>query len=437
MRITADQAAARVRAGLGRPPQDALEATVVLEAFGGLGSRTALALAPGAVDGAAAPAEGVASRSAPGDVSTASTREVLGLVATLLATTAWVAPLAAALGGGPTDRAWKIALPVSFFLQWLLRRRHLDGPHGLGRVRADRPVLAVLALACLAVPALLLLDPVVALPAALVVTWVGGLLVVIRGWGLPYAASLLLATWALHLGVPVVVDIALVVALTGVALAAALLTSRPDRARPTPWPRSLATACIGGGTGLLIISDPAVEWSSGEPFPVVALVPSLLAGLWAGRHLNRIWTVLLDALASTRLTGRLDGPTWRVFAGIVLGALARLVAATAVLSLAAAALLADTPARQSELLYLLGGLGAFGLVNFLAVLLESFARVRSAALVVGAALAAAATVVLAPAGLLPAQLAPLPAAALAAGLAAVVPVVRLVRRPSRTLATLL
>jgi hypothetical protein len=46
-------------------------------------------------------------------------------------------------------------------------------------------------------------------------------------------------------------------------------------------------------------------------------------------------------------------------------------------------------------------------------------------------------VVLAPAGLLPPEVAPLPAAALAAGLAAVVPVVRLVRRPSRTLATLL
>src|SRR5207249_9468603 len=65
MRIAPGQARARVEAHLGRPPQDALEAAVVLEAWGGLRARSALELgtsvlnlsarARGAPGGTAAP----------------------------------------------------------------------------------------------------------------------------------------------------------------------------------------------------------------------------------------------------------------------------------------------------------------------------------------------------------------------------------------------
>jgi hypothetical protein len=121
MTLSRKQAATRVAAGLGRPIQDALEAAVVLEALGGLRSPTALALAPGAID--ESPSEGhkgVKPRTQGGVVAAVSTREVLGLVVTLLATTAWVAPLAAALGTAATARAWQLALPISIALQWML-----------------------------------------------------------------------------------------------------------------------------------------------------------------------------------------------------------------------------------------------------------------------------------------------------------------------------
>jgi hypothetical protein len=45
MKITPPQARALIDAQLGRPPQDALEAAVVLEAWGGLASSSSLTLA--------------------------------------------------------------------------------------------------------------------------------------------------------------------------------------------------------------------------------------------------------------------------------------------------------------------------------------------------------------------------------------------------------
>ncbi|PPK92480.1 hypothetical protein CLV92_11481 [Kineococcus xinjiangensis] len=433
MRITPGQAAARVRAGLGRKPQDALEATVVLEAWGGLVSRTALPLAHQA-----------STRwrpTPPGRFPTATEQpsrvpvlEVLGLVATLLATTAWVAPLAAALGTDATERAWKIALPLSLGLQWLIRRRYLTDPEGMGRLRADVRVTRPVGVVCLLATAGLVVAPQLLLPVALVITWVGGLLVVVRGWGLPYALMLVAATAAPAFGVPVVVDVLLVVALTQAAVAAALLTSPLSHGTPTPWRRSLAAGAIGGASAVLIVADPSIVWSGEAAFPVLALVPAMLGNLWAGQHMNRIWTVLVEALASTRLEERTSRRNRRVFGGIVLGAFARLLLLTALLSVAAYPLLRESAATGGSLALLLLGLGCFGVVGFLTALLEGFSRVGAAAAVTLAALAGAAAVLLGATGSLP--LPSLAAAACAATAAAAWPVARLVRQPDRTLATL-
>ncbi|WP_345714330.1 hypothetical protein, partial [Kineococcus glutinatus] len=299
-----------------------------------------------------------------------------------------MAPLAAALGDETTGRAWKLALPLSLGLQWLLRRRYLTDAEGIGRLRADGPVLRAGALACVAVPVLLCVAPERALPAALLVTWVGGLVVVVRGWGVPYALGLLAATGAMSLGVPVVVDVLLVVVFTEVAVVAAVLTSAPSASEPTPWRRSLAAGALGGASALLITLDPTVVWSSSSPFPVVALVPSLVGSLWAGHHLNRIWTVLLEALASTRLAERGARRNWRVFGGIVAGAFARLLLGTALASALAWAALRGMTTDTWGLVALLLGLGCYGVVGFLASLLESFSRLWGAAAVTAAALAA-------------------------------------------------
>ncbi len=405
---------------------------MVLEAWGGLTARAALRLISPAALGAGHRTPHDLDRPT-GSLNKVSKLEVIGLIATLLATTAWVAPLASALGPESTARAWKIALPVSIGLQWLLRRRYLTGAGGIGRLRQDRGVLAIGAAGVLVVLAALALNPDVALPGALVVTWVGGLVVVVRGWGVAYGAALVIAMAGLLLGIDVVVDIALVVVLTAVAVTAALLTSPLRKERPTPWRRSLPSALIGALLGTLIIIDPSVEWSSTRPFPVIALVPALLGTLWAGHHLDRIWTILLSALASTQLRDRTSRRNWRVFASIVLGAVGRLVLGTGVASAVTFLVLRGDATNETQLLRLLLGLGAFGLVGFLASLLEGFSRLGGALLTVGAALTSAALVVNGPAFLAGQALL---VAAVVALLAALVPVVRLVRQPDRTLATL-
>jgi hypothetical protein len=328
MKITAKQAGARVHAGLGRPVQDSLEAAVVLEALGGLRSPTALALSPGAIDELADGGASGVRRARGGKVSQVSTREMIGLVATLLATTLWVAPLGAALGTSATARAWQIALPISIGLQWLLRRRGLNGQDGLSGLRGDRLVLRTAALCGAVVPVLLLLAPAPTLPAALIVTWVGGLLIVVRGWGVAYGICLVIATVMLHVGVPVVLNIVLVLLITDAAVLFGILTSPPSGVRPTTWRRSIPAAGIGFLLAVLIVTDPSVEWSSTRPFPVLALVPSLLGSIWANRHLNLIWTVLIGALASTRLVERSLRRNWRVFTAIIVGSFARLILGT-------------------------------------------------------------------------------------------------------------
>ncbi|WP_432572589.1 hypothetical protein [Kineococcus sp. SYSU DK005] len=459
MRITEGQAAARVRAALGREPQDALESAVVLEAWGGLVPRVAMPLArsgtaavraagPTGSAGIAGPAGSAQEPGEPGDpapaeepavrrqreVTPSDPRELLGLVAALLATTAWVGPLSAEFGTATTELAWKLALPVSFALQWLVRRRWLTDADGLGRLRAERgPVLAVGA-ASLLVPLGVLLAPAHALAAALVVTWVGSLVAVVRGWGVPYALALVLASAAVHAGLPVRWDVLAVVLLTQGTVAAALLTTAPSVRPPTPWRRSLPAAAVGAGTALLVVLDPSVGWASSASFPVVALVPSLLGSIWANRHLDRVWTVLLDVLASTRLREHARSRAAGVFGAIVAGAFARLLLVTAAASLVLGALLHRGGAPTSGVAGLLLGLGCFGVVGFLAGLLESYSRLVAAGAVVLAALAGE---VLAASGAAGAQVPPLAVAALAATAAAVPPLVRLVRQPARTLATML
>ncbi|MFP5345988.1 MAG: hypothetical protein ACLGIA_03025 [Actinomycetes bacterium] len=186
---------------------------------------------------------------------------------------------------------------------------------------------------------------------------------------------------------------------------------------------------------LLIVVDPGVDWSSTRPFPVVALVPSLLGTLWAGRHLNRIWTILLGALASTTLVERGTHSNRGVFRRIILGSVARLLLGTFAASVVVFFVIEEAPANEGALMRLLLGLGAFGLVSFLVALLESFSRLTGALFVTIAALAAGVLVLTGP-WALPGGSA-LVVSAAAAAAAAVHPVSRLVRMPDRTLATML
>jgi hypothetical protein len=261
------------------------------------------------------------------------------------------------------------------------------------------------------------------------------MLLVVRGWGVAYGASLVVATIMLALGVPVIIDILLILAITSVAVVAAWLTSPATGASPTPWRRCLPAGAVGFLLALLIVTDPSVVWSSSAPFPVLALVPSLIASIWANQRLQLIWTVLVSALASTTLVGRAQQRNSRVFARIILGSFARLLLGTVVVSVLAFGLLRGSANSDSGLASLLVGLAAFGIVGFLAALLEAFSRVLAALGVTAASLAGAQLALNTSVPNL--QNSSLAVAAVVAVLASCWPIARLVRHPDRTLATLI
>ena len=250
MRIAPGQARARVEAHLGRPPQDALEAAVVLEAWGGLRARSALELGTSVLNLSARDG-GAPGGTAPPPVTPVAPSRKRGLVlaVALLATVTWTAPLVGAFGLAVFQRGWALALPASLGVQWFVQRRTL-GEIGLrGRPWRDWLLLAG---APLAIGATGVVDPAVALAAALALVWASILVVVGRGWGLVYA-GIILACGLLMRVLPLAGwDLGLMLAVGAGGLGAAAATrAAPDR-RPTPWRLCIPAGLSGAMVGVLI-----------------------------------------------------------------------------------------------------------------------------------------------------------------------------------------
>ena len=187
-----------------------------------------------------------------------------------------------------------------------------------------------------------------------------------------------------------------------------------DPASPGRWTRAGGGALIGAAIGLLLVSDASVTWTEGTS-PALALLPSTIASLWAG---HRLWT--LEHLIPHAVTGVAvgsPGASRAPLAGLV-GSIARLVLLTAALS---AVLLVVEPGSAS----LLAGFGLLALATLLASLLESLGRAQWAVAGVLAGLAVVWSG------------APLAAGAAVAVLVLLPPVLVLLARPARTLATAL
>ena len=102
-----------VEARLGRAPQDALEAAVVLEAWAGVPAPAGARDGPGndaasARGAAGQPAAPVAPQRPPG-----MALEGAAFLVTVVAIALWAEPLAAALGVGAVERALELALPLT------------------------------------------------------------------------------------------------------------------------------------------------------------------------------------------------------------------------------------------------------------------------------------------------------------------------------------
>jgi hypothetical protein len=383
--LTGDRAGAIVGARLGRPPQDVLEAAVVLEAWGGVGSEAALGLDPAAVLPAHAQPAAAAQRwDAEEDEGRESiVAESVALLVAIVAVATWAGPLSRAFGATTLEHALHLALPLTLGLQWTVRSRYLGRPSGLRCLAEERGRVLLAALA-VALP-LALVPHVGPLADVLVVIWVGGTLLARRGWGLAYAA--LVAGEALALGahVPAAASLLGLAAAVCAAGVVAVATARgpapeaPGRAR-----RALAAGAIGALLGALLVGDQSLGWGVHGAFPGLALVPSVIGSLWGGYHLWQLHAAVPRGLRGVPLaqaSGRIpEGPATQ----ILLGALARLAGVTTALSLLVLAAAPWTQGTDRPGLFL--AFGAAALVCLLVSLHESLGYPRWAFTVAAASL---------------------------------------------------
>jgi hypothetical protein len=422
-----------VEARLGRPPQDMLEAAVVLEAWAGVSAEAALAAAS-----ATMPAEPDAPQPSVGRLPRGRDREGVlvdgaAFLLTVVAIACWAAPLADDAGLSAVERALALALPLTLALQRALGSRFLDRPRGIAELARHRIPLALATLAVLVLPTLVLGTGGL-LAGLLTVTWTGGTVLIRRRWPALYVGVILAATAAMLAGAPAETVVAAAAGATLLAVALALRGSarvgRRSLGRAEPV---VVAGAIGVGLGAMLVLDRTVSWTEGA-VPALALIPSTVAALLAGHHLRHLELAIPTALSGvaagvTRRRGLGRGPT-----RVLLGALGLLLALSAALS---APLLWVSPwlGQSARGAGVLVGFAVVALASMLVGLLETLGRGRWALLAVACGAAAEAIVALA-------DLRPFAGAGLATGglvvtLLVLPAVVALLRRPARTLATAL
>jgi len=422
-----------VRARLGRPAQDVLEAVVVLEAWGGIPTHDAFGVSAEVLAGRREP-DAPARRWAPPDPGGRESvvAEGIALLMAILAVAAWAGPLSRELGAAALARALQIALPLTLALQWTLRSRYLSRRAGLRCLLEDRTSLIFLATA-IGIP-LSLLPPFGPVAGIFVVIWVGGTLLSRRGWGLGYGTLVVGEAWALGAGAPAMASLVVVAGATTLAVLVAIATSEASTGeQPGRLARALAAGLIGALLGGVLIGDATLGWGVHGAFPALALVPSVAGSLWGGFHLWQFHAEIPRGLRGVPLA-QAGGPIARgPAARIVLGALARLLGVTLVLSLGVIA--AGHWTRGTDRPSLFVAFGCAALVCLFVSLHESLGYLRWALFSAAAGLA----VELAAQRLFAVSV---PGAALIAGASvgaalALAPLTRRLRSPGRVLATAL
>lgn len=426
-----------VEARLGRPPQDRLEAAVVLEAWGGVRPPHGLEVAVAAVDAAhGRPARSVASLGASQPRDKAVVAEGLALLVAIVAVALWTRPFGRALGTTVWDDAVRLALPVTLGCQWLLRSRYLERPGGLALLRRDGAgVLLALGAGCAAAAH----GESTRFAAALVVTWVGGAVLIRRGWGLLYVALLVAVAIDVNRGGDPRRTLAAVAAATLLLAVVFVVTAGATRGAPGRPRRAVAAGLIGAGIGALLVLDTSVGWGAEGVLPALALVPSTAGSFWGGYHLWRFYDAVPRALAGVPVA-EADRASLRSPALAVLGgAFGRLLGTTLVLSvlvLVAARYVAEPQsAAAAGRIALLGGFGLVALATLLLSLQHSLGFSSWALFTLTCALAAEA-------GVTQLSAPPFAGIALVTGAAvavvlAIPPVIGLFLRPGRVLATIL
>ncbi len=374
-----------IDARLGRPANDVLEAAIVLEAWGGAPASEALAGAPELVRHDVPRQRGHGRTEHRDDRERASLLgEALTLVMSILSVAAWAQPLRATVGAETLTVAVRIALPLAIALQWAARSRYLSRREGLSLLAHDGPQAALLLLVAIFLP-LALSGAAGRLAALLTVVWTAGAILTRRGWGVPYGLTLVLTTVALDERHSPYLPLGALALLTSALCVAAL---RTRRAQPTTRAgsvrRAVLAALLGGGAGVLMVGDPSLGWGVRGSQPALALLPAVAGSFWGGYHLWNLYQALPEGLRGLPLEGAarigFGDPAMRVF----LGAVARLLAATLVLS--GVVLLAGGWVGEADRPSLFLAFGCVSLLTLMISLLESLSLNRAAALALAVAL---------------------------------------------------
>ena len=369
-----EQAAQLVGDALGRPPQDELEAAVVLEAWGGVPTSEGLRLAAeanAAIRRIPTPLRGADDKLELPEEKVRRAAAGVAVLIAIIAMAAWAVPLSETYGGANVANAWRIALPITLALQSWFTVRHAS-QRGLGSMPGHRVEYVHLSLTAIALVSLLP-APSGPLAALFVMTWSTGAVLVQRGWFVSFAMVNGAVAVALLAGVEPV--LALGIAMAGMTIAAyvATLGYKQDLVVPGPNARASLVGVTGALLGVILVIDPSIEWNAAGYVPVLALIPALVGNVWASTYLSRLWSeipqYLLEYSVSSDSTavGRL---AWRV----VPRALYRFVGAAVPLSIVVLLIISRTGVPTDRIVLLLLGLATAMIASLGIVLLDVFGR---------------------------------------------------------------
>lgn len=391
MTITGEQALARVRAVLGRDPQDRYEAAIALESSGLTGAR-ALELGRRAIRLASGPER--VPPPPPPDRHRPRWNNPTS-VGLLLVALVWASMITA---GGNDQRPYGVllGLPLGLTLVGYLDRRYMAGENGPTHLRSDAGAVAILII----VPCLVLLaiSPRGPIAVGVVLMLISSTIATRLGLALPVIAILLAAFVGSRLGLPS--NTMAVVALGAVVVVIIADLARLPRMSAPPARLQFALTRGLAGFGVGLFSVPVLAHAATST--VVLVVPSAVGGALAGSFLHRTWVVLPDLLEALPVGRHPDRAVGSVYARLVVTGFLAAVVTTAALSVVVLALVpTGDRARATAVLI---AMAAVTLVGFSGSVLQAMGAESAVAagLVVCGCLAIGATALgspLAPLGL--------------------------------------
>lgn len=341
-----------VMAKLDRPPQDALHAAVVLEAWAGQRATQSLANLE-SWDENDMPMAGPSLRPVPAE-NLIDLKEFTVLVTILASVFLWLPALRDLLGDDiSTTMAW--ALPVALGVDRAIRVRYL----ATGHIRTITPALWYInAFALIGLGTAWLISDAAQIGLALAVIWGHAGILAVRRWPLAYVNIVMaVATW-LYLDGSALLGLTLGAVAVLLATSVAVASTTSDRRIPETLWTTIAAGITGAAAGVLLTAEHEM-WRDRSWWLGAAVLSVSLSGWWASARITQLWVELPAHLAKVDLDD--DRRQWGglVVSGAVAGALSRIVLPTYVLLLICVAL------GQSTAAILVGAFAMFAVAMLL------------------------------------------------------------------------